>query len=572
MARAFSDACARLSPEAGAVAVHKPRESRRGDYVCSAAISLAAALKKNPREVAEEVLRKTALPGFVESAEIAGPGYINIKISAAAKLAVVGEILRAGAGFGRAEPKNETVLLEFVSANPTGPLHVGHGRAAAYGDSLANILEFAGYRVLREYYVNDAGRQIDILAASAWLRFFSADAEPLPEGAYQGEYLGAAAPAAGQFLQNAPPPDVKKLRAEMRGKTPDETAGILAAAMRKWFKTEDACGGFVCAVADSVLTLIKNDLGALGVKFDRWFSERKMRGENKIAEAVAALQKNPDNIYEKDGALWFRAAAFGDDKDRVLRRANGEWTYFAADAAYHLGKFSRAKGRLRLLNIWGADHHGYAARLSAAVRAMGCDANLLKIELIQFVSLVEDGRRAKMSTRAGEFVPLAELVEEIGSDAARFFYISRKNDQHLDFDMKLAADKSRNNPAHYMRYAHARANSVLRKWTESGGVLDELAGADCAPLADNPAALQLCAKLADFPDAAARAAENRAPHSLAAFLRELAGELHNYYEQTRILSEPPDDAMLARLAALAAAKSALKTGLNLLGMSAPESM
>ena len=569
LARAFSDGCARVSPAAGAAAVQKPRDSRRGDFVCTAAIPLAAALKQNPRGVAEEILQKTALPDFVESADIAGAGYINIKIYAAAKLAVIGEILRRGADFGRAAAKNETILLEFVSANPTGPLHIGHGRAAAYGDSLAKILAFSGYEVRREYYVNDAGRQTDILAASVWLRYFLPETESLPEGAYQGDYL-ADIPAAKEFLQPMPAPDLEKLRAEIRGKSADETADILAAAMRAGFDSPARREEFIRTVAKSVLAMIKRDLDALKVApFDCWFSERAMRGEDKIAAAITALRRG-DNIYEKDGALWFRATAFGDDKDRVLRRANGEFTYFAADIAYHHDKFSRpARARLRLLNILGADHHGYITRLSAAMAALGHDGKLLETQLIQFVALINDGRRAKMSTRAGEFVELTALVEEIGPDAARFFYVSRKNDQHLDFDIKLAMDKSRKNPVYYLQYAHARADAVLRKWE---GDAESLAAADCAPLAENPAALELCARLAAFPAAAARAAEDRAAHSLAAFLQELAGDLHNYYEQTRILAEPPDSAMEARLAALAAAKTVMQTGLGLLGMTAPERM
>lgn len=570
LARAFSDACALLSPAAGAAPVQKPRDPRRGDYVCAAAIPLAAALKQNPRGIAETILQKTALPDFVESADIAGAGYINVKISAAAKLAVIGEVLRRGEEFGRAAAKNETVLLEFVSANPTGPLHIGHGRAAAYGDSLAKILDFAGYEVWREYYVNDAGRQADILAASAWLRFFFPDGE-MPDGAYQGEYLRAASPAAEQFLRRAPRPDIEKLRAALRGKSPDDAADALAAAMRAGFESRGECENFIRAAAESVLAMIKRDLAAMNVVFNdnEWFSERAMRGENKIAGAIDLLRRDGENVYEKDGALWFRASAFGDDKDRVLRRANGEYTYFAADVAYHRDKFSRpAKGRLRLLNILGADHHGYITRLSAAAAAMGYDADLLETQLIQFVALINDGRRAKMSTRAGEFVPLKALVDEIGADAARFFYVSRKNDQHLDFDIKLAMDKSRKNPVHYLQYAHARAASVFRKW----GTNTDFLTADCKILADTPAALELCMRMEEFPAAVARAAKDRAVHSLTAFLQEFAAALHNYYEQTPILGAPNHETLLARLAALAAAKTVLKTGLTLLGMSAPESM
>ncbi len=572
LARAFSEACAALSPESRAATVQPPRDPRHGDYACAAAIGLAAALRQNPRAVAEQILQKMALPDFVESAEIAGAGYINVKIKPVAKTGIIGEILQLGADFGRAAAKNETVLAEFVSANPTGPLHVGHGRAAAYGDSMANILRFAGYEVWREYYVNDAGRQADILAASAWLRHFSPPDAEMPEGAYRGEYLREVLPALQEFFSAARPPALEKLRASLKDKSPDETADMLAAAMRESFEAPAAREGFVRAVAAAVLAMIKSDLDALGVApFDRWFSERDMRGEDKIAAALSRLQqRESDMLYEKDGALWFRASAAGDDKDRVLRRANGEWTYFAADIAYHHDKFSRpAKGRLRLLNIWGADHHGYNARLAAAVAALGHERELMEIEMIQFVSLINDEGRVKMSTRAGEFVSLAALVDAIGCDAARFFYVSRANGQRLDFDLRLAAEKSRKNPVFYLQYAHARAASVLRNW---GGDEATLAAADCAVLADNPAALELCARLAAFPEAAAAAAKFRAAHMLAAFMQETAAALHNYYEQTRILRDPPDKGMPARLAALAAAKRVLQTGLELLGMSAPESM
>ncbi|MGI9298531.1 MAG: arginine--tRNA ligase [Gammaproteobacteria bacterium] len=571
LARVFADACAEFSADAdAAAAIETPREKGRGDFACAAAMRLAAALKRPPRDIAADILRRAALPDFVEDARVDG-GYINITIKTAAKLAVVRGAILGGADFGRGEAKSETVLLEFVSANPTGPLHIGHGRAAAYGDSLANILEFAGYEVRREYYVNDAGRQAEILAASVWLRrWLSARGrgEEPPAGAYLGDYLAAAEEETRAMLP-PPSPEVDALLREMRGaNSPDRAGDLLAAAMRDYFSSAKTCAAFVRAVSEYVLRIIKKDLELLAVSdFDRWFSEQTMHEKEAPAAAIDVLQKrDPAHLYEKDGALWFRATDRGDDKDRVLRRADGRYTYFAADIAYHRDKFSRGG---RLINVLGADHHGYVPRLKAAVAALGHDAAEMETVLIQFVSLINAGQRIKMSTRGGEFVSLEVLVREIGRDAARFFYVSRKNDRHLDFDLRLAAERSRKNPVFYLQYAHARAASVLRIW---GGNARDLADADCAALSENAAAMELCSRLAAFPAAAEQAASDRAAHSLAAFLQELAAALHNYYERTRILVEPPDDGMPGRLALLAAAQIALRNGLSLLGVSAPQRM
>ena len=569
LARAFADACAELSADAVAP-IETPREKGRGDFACAAPLRLAAILKRPPRDIAEDILRRVALPDFVEDAQISG-GYINIAIKISAKLAVVGEALSRGADFGRGAAKNETVLLEFVSANPTGPLHIGHGRAAAYGDSLARILEFAGCKVLREYYVNDAGRQAEILAASVWLRRWLLErgrGEKPPAGAYRGDYLAAAEEETRAML-SAPPPDIDALLRAMQAQDAEGAGDLLAAAMRDYFSEPATRNAFVAAVSAHVLRTIKNDLSALGVAdFDRWFSEQSMHDADAPAAAIDALKKRaPENVYEKDGALWFRAAACGDDKDRVLRRADGRHTYFAADIAYHSDKFSR--GATRLINVLGADHHGYVPRLSASVAALGHDADKMETLLIQFVSLVNRGQRMKMSTRGGDFVPLSELIQEIGKDAARFFYVARKNDRHLDFDLRLAAERSRKNPVFYLQYAHARADAVLRGW---GGEIGALASADCGALAENPAATALCAQVAAFPSVAAQAADARAVHSVAAFLQELAAALHHYYEQTRILAEPPDEGMSGRLALLAAAQIALRNGLSLLGVYAPAKM
>lgn len=579
LARVFADACAQLS-DAEVAPVEESREKARGDFSCAAAMRLAPVLKRPPPDIAADILRRAAaaMPDFVEEARVDG-AYINIKIKTAAKLAIVGEVLARGEDFGRGEDKNETVLLEFVSANPTGPLHIGHGRAAAYGDSLANIMTFAGYEVLREYYVNDAGRQAEILAASVWLRRLLRECgggEEIPAGAYRGDYLAEVEEEtrALSVADIVSPPDLESflesLLQKMRAATADEAGDILAAAFAESFAPQSERGNFVRAVSGSVLAMIKKDLESLGVHFadDEFFSEQKMHDQNLPAAAIDKMRaRSPDLIYEKDGALWFRATASGDSKDRVLQRADGRRTYFAADVAYHRDKLSR--NATRLINVLGADHHGYVPRLRAAVAALGHDATKMETVLIQFVALVNRGQRTKMSTRAGEFVRLSDLVDEIGKDAARYFYVSRKNDQHLDFDLALAKEQSRKNPVFYLHYAHARAASVLRGWQ---GETASLPDADCAALADNPAALELCARLAEFPGMVAQTADNRAVHLTAAFLQELAAAMHHYYEKTRILCDPPDDGMRGRLALLVAAQTVLRNGLNLLGIAAREKM
>ena len=575
LARVFADACAELS-SAAVSPIETPREKMRGDFACAAALQLARILKRPPPDIAAAILSRAALPDFVEEAKIEG-GYINIKIKAISKLAIVDEVLSRGGDFGRGEDKNESVLLEFVSANPTGPLHVGHGRAAAYGDSLANILQFAGCKVMREYYVNDAGRQAEILAASVWLRRLLRErgrGEEIPAGAYRGDYLADVESETRVLPPPESPPDVDRILADMRANSADRAGDILAAAMGESFP-ESARTAFVRAVSDHVLAIIKTDLRLLGVRdFDNWFSEQSMHDKGLPDLAIDKIREHsPDALYEKDGALWFRATARGDSKDRVLRRADGRRTYFAADIAYHRDKFSR--GMSRLINVLGADHHGYVPRLKAAVDALGCDSEKMETVLIQFVALVNQGQRMKMSTRAGEFVRLSELIKAIGKteaegkDAARFFYVSRKNDQHLDFDLRLAAERSRKNPVFYLQYAYARAASILRSW---GGDVGALCGADLAALTQNPAAAALCARLAEFPVVISQAADDRAVHSLATFLQELAAAMHHYYEQTRILGETPDAGMRGRLALLAAAQTVLRNGLTLLGISVRESM
>ena len=588
------DACVAVGGDI-AVLLEKPRDAAHGDYACPAAMQLARVLKRPPRDLADDILRHFTPPDFVAATSIAGGGFINIRLSNTAKTAIIADILRQGEDYGRGTPKDETILLEFVSANPTGPLHVGHGRAAAFGDSLANILSFGGWSVWREYYLNDTGRQAAILAASVWLRHWLAQTEAdfaMPPGSYRGDYLRLVAERIAPRLAGHSAPDLAALFAKL---SPDNSGGddanadILIAAMPQFF-AEGEADSFIDAVVEAVLEQnIQRDLELLGVSFDRWFSEKSLHREGKIIAAIDSLRdKSPTSLYDKDGALWFRATAFGDDKDRVLRRANGQFTYFAADVAYHYDKFTArqsrevpTKNRLRLINVLGADHHGYVQRLSAALRALGYEH--MEARLIQFVSLIENGKRLKMSTRAGDFVSLADLIDKVedkmggdkeervkaACDAARYFYISRKNDQPLDFDLQLATEKSRKNPVFYAQYAHARTCRLLRKWD---GDINHLAAADGARLADDEAAVAVCGALLDFPEVVARAAADCVVNPLAVYVQALATAMHNFYEQTRILSGDDEDLRRARLALLAAARQTLAVALRLLGVRAPEEM
>ena len=616
------DACVAVGGDI-AVLLEKPRDAAHGDYACPAAMQLARVLKRPPRDLADDILRHFTPPDFVAATSIAGGGFINIRLSNTAKTAIIADILRQGEDYGRGTPKDETILLEFVSANPTGPLHVGHGRAAAFGDSLANILSFGGWSVWREYYLNDTGRQAAILAASVWLRHWLAQTEAdfaMPPGSYRGDYLHNIAEHIASDLKGLPPDerthkyfvalqyllfkkyslsDATPILEELLPKfssdnSGDANADTLVAAMQKFFTKDDKdVDSFIEAVVAVVHQVnIKLDLELLDVSFDRWFSEKSLHCEGKIIRAIDSLRdKSPASLYDKDGALWFRATAFGDDKDRVLRRANGQFTYFAADVAYHYDKFtdreSRRKpgdvptSRLRLINVLGADHHGYVQRLSAALHVLGYEN--MEVRWIQFVSLLENGKRLRMSTRAGDFVSLADLIHKMedkmggdkeervkaACDAARYFYISRKNDQPLDFDLQLATEKSRKNPVFYAQYAHARTCRLLRKWD---GDITHLAAADGARLADDEAAVAVCGALLDFPEVVARATADCVVNPLAVYVQALATAMHNFYEQTRILSGDDEDLRRSRLALLAAARQTLAVALRLLGVRAPEEM
>ncbi len=489
---------------------------------------------------------------------MAGAGFLNIRVKPEAKLEVIRQVLEQGKDYGRVKTeKEESIQIEFVSANPTGPLHVGHGRGAAYGDSLAKLLEFAGARVTREFYVNDAGRQMDILALSVWLRYLqmrNMDV-PFPEEGYRGDYVrDIAARLADENLAG---------KADFSGVLPDADAEIDRLIDLAKTTLGDGWKRVHRFALEAMLADQREDLAAFGVSFDHWSSEQALHDKGLIDKALRLLQAR-GHLFEQGGALWFRSSAFGDEKDRVVRRENGQYTYFASDIAYHLDKFER--GFDRVIDVWGADHHGYVPRVKGALEAFGLDPGRLEIALVQFAVLYRNGEKVAMGKRSGEFVTLRELREEVGNDAARFFYVLRKSDQHLDFDLDLAKSESSDNPVYYVQYAHARVCSVFAQiegW-------DFPKNLSLEPLKSDRELL-LAQRLAEFPELILTAARERAPHSLAFYLRELAAEFHSYYNAERILV---DDETLrsARLALSAAVRQTLANGLSLLGVSAPEKM
>ncbi|MCK6393121.1 arginine--tRNA ligase [Zoogloea sp.] len=547
--------------------LERPKQAGHGDFASNLALQLAKPLKRNPRELANLLLAELPASGLIAKAEVAGAGFINFTLVADAKTAVVGAVLAAGEAYGRGVKTGVRVQVEYVSANPTGPLHVGHGRGAAYGASLSDVLDFAGFEVTREYYINDAGRQMDILALSTWLRYLDlfGIAIPFPPNAYQGDYVKD---MAAQIKEGHADRFAKVSAADVLAGAPGVEAdkeGHLDALIAN---AKNLLGSDYAWVHGFALTEQlgdgREDLGEFGVTFDKWFSERSLFDTGLVEKAVTALEA-AGHIYVQDGAKWFRSTAFGDEKDRVVQRENGLFTYFASDIAYHANKYER--GFDRIIDIWGADHHGYIPRVKGALEALGLPPGKLDVALVQFAVLYRDGQKAAMSTRSGEFVTLRELRKEVGNDACRFFYVLRKADQHLDFDLDLAKSQSNENPVYYIQYAHARLCSVLNQWN---GVLADLAEADLARL-DNERELALCARLTAFPEVVQSAAADYAPHQIAFYLKDLAGEFHSYYNAERMLVDD-EGLKLARLALAAAVRHVIRNGLRLLGVSAPDSM
>jgi arginyl-tRNA synthetase len=581
LANLLEQAVADILPgQQAVIELERPKSAEHGDFACNVAMRLAKPLKKNPRELAQSIVSALPASALIEKAEIAGAGFINLKLKPEAWAGIVRAIHDQGTRFGRGNMgKGQSIQVEYVSANPTGPLHVGHGRGAAYGASLANVLEAAGYGVTREYYVNDAGRQMDILALSAWLRYLELQGilVPFPSNAYQGEYVREMAQAIfrehgdryvhdpSRILDGVPArPDSELVEGgDPQAKAQNEAHldGLIAAAKKLLGIDYGYFHGFVL---HEQLSDCREDLLEFGVSFDEWFSEKSLFDTGKVAEAVKKLDA-AGHLYEQDGARWFKATAFGDEKDRVVQRANGEFTYFASDIAYHANKFER--GFNQIIDVWGADHHGYIPRVKAALTAMGLDADRLVVSLVQFAVLYRGGQKVQMSTRSGSFVTLRELRGEVGNDAARFYYVLRKSDQHLDFDLDLAKSQSNDNPVYYIQYAHARICSVLTEW---GGEPSALTHADVGTLT-SPYELDLMKRLMAYPETLEAAARELSPHQIAYYLKDLAGDLHTYYNAEKFLV-PDESLKLARLSLITATRQVLSNGLAILGVSAPEKM
>ena len=553
---------------AAASRVERTRDPAHGDFASNVALVLSKRVGMKPRELASMVSEHLGGSEGIEDISVAGPGFINIRLARSAWLALIDQIREQGKAYGQSNVGGDKrVMVEFVSANPTGPLHVGHGRGAAYGDAVARVLRAAGYDTYKEYYVNDAGRQMDILAFSIWLRYLEkcGDSVAFPSNGYKGAYIHDVA----DILIDR---HGEELRAPVGGmfdglpEDEDQAIDLLVERCKNALGPERFDKLFDCGCETQVED-IRQDLAEFGVEFDNWFSERSLVTNGAMEDSVALLEKN-GHVYEKDGAKWFRATDFGDEKDRVVMRANGTHTYFATDLAYHYDKGQR--GFERILDIFGADHHGYVKRIKASFEALGHSPEKLDILLVQFAILYRGGEKVSMSTRGGEFVTLRELREEVGNDAARFFYALRRPDQHMDFDLDLAKSQSSENPVYYIQYAHARICSVFRQIAEKGMETP----ADASPnyaLLEEEREIALLQSLSRFPEVVEAAANALEPHQVAYYLRDLATAFHGYYNAHPFLSSEPE-LRLARLGLIDATRQVIANGLELLGVSAPQSM
>ncbi|MGE4570190.1 MAG: arginine--tRNA ligase [Gammaproteobacteria bacterium] len=548
------------------------KDKAHGDYATNVALMLSKQAKCAPKVLAEQIIAKLSDSSLIRKTEIAGPGFINFFLSAATNNAVVTEILTSADDYGLSNVgEGKRVLLEFVSANPTGPLHVGHGRGAAYGATIANLMRAVGFEVDNEYYVNDAGRQMDILTVSIFLRYLSIFGEELrfPDNGYQGDYIqdiakNVVAEYGERWRKSADElfEDICKDEAEGG----DKEAHIDALVARSKQLLGEGYQAVFRVGIDLILGGIKDDLAEFGVDYQQWFSEQSLI-DSGLAKSTTDTLQSTGHIYEKDGALWFKTTDYDDEKDRVVVRENGIHTYFASDIAYHLEKFDR--GYDKVINVWGADHHGYIARVKASIAALNHDPDKLEILLVQFANLYRGGKKVKMSTRSGSFVTLEELRNEVGNDAARFFYVMRKSEQHMDFDLDLAKSKTNENPVFYIQYAHARICSVLRQAGEKE-ITVNTSHADLSLLVED-SEKSLLKELSRYKSIVESSALQYEPHQLAYYLKDLASYFHSYYNACPFLV---DDVSLtqARLALIIASKQVLVNGLSLLGVSAPESM
>jgi len=558
--------------------VERTRDPSHGDFATNVAMVLAKRARTKPRDLAERIIAALPPSPLIDRVEIAGPGFINFRLSADAYRALIPEIMAQGPNYGRSNiGAGKRVQVEFVSANPTGPLHVGHGRGAAYGAVVADLLAAVGFNVHREYYVNDAGRQMDILGTSVWLRYLELCGEALsfPSNGYKGDYVwdvaaslhrehGDAYRVDAAEVQKGMPPD--EIEGEADG---DKEAHIDALIANSKRLLGDNRYRFVFELGlNTILDDIRNDLGEFGVDYQGWYSERSLTESGAVNKAIERL-RDAGHLYEQAGALWFRSTAFGDEKDRVVVRENGQTTYFASDIAYHMDKLER--GFDRVIDVWGADHHGYIPRVKAALTALGDDADRLDVLLVQFAVLYRGGEKVQMSTRSGDFVTLRQLRKEVGRDAARFFYVMRRCEQHMDFDLDLAKSQSADNPVYYVQYANARVESVLRQAADRGIALEPSTGTTNLERLTEDHEQALLRSLARYPEVVETAALNEEPHLVTTYLRELANNFHTYYNAHQFLV---GDAALrdARIKLILAARQVLRNGLGLIGVSAPSEM
>ncbi len=553
------------------ISIQDNKENQYGDLASNIALVLAKPLKRNPKEIAEEIKGKFITDKEIVKVDVAGPGFINFFLSKESHGAILRDISIQKDKFGKFESNNKKVLIEYVSSNPTGPLHVGHGRGAVFGSVLSRLLKEAGFQVDEEYYVNDFGRQMNILSVSLWIRYaqiFDKNIKMLNNG-YQGDYLIVIA----QHL--------KKLRSDELFDDDDEIKSLLEYENEEAEKhTDEVIDSIKSKLNDEfsyvrdfalreILELIKEDLLEFGVDHNKWFSESSLYESeshdlSKVDQSIDELSSK-GFVYEKEGAIWFKSSELGDDKDRVLKRGNGEFTYFASDVAYHLDKYDR--GYDRIINIWGSDHHGYLPRVKAAMEASEKNVEKLEVVFIQFANLIRAGKKVTMSTRSGEFITLKELIEEVTSEAARFFYINRKADQHLDFDLDLAKEQSKDNPLYYIQYAHARICSVLRK---SKVQEEELTTSELG-LLDSNKEIEIQKILKQYPPLIERAALASEPHLICYYLKDLASIFHSYYNTEKFIVED-QKLMNSRLFLLSGVKQVIYNGLTVLGINAPHEM
>lgn len=543
---ALNDAVKGLGVDNVTAEFERPKHEGHGDRAASVAMRLAKTLKSNPREIAQRI-SEGLKSDVVAKTEIAGPGFLNVFLSGKFYAEAVADILRQGESYGGVNLGNKRrVQVEFVSANPTGPLHIGHGRGAAVGDSVARILSFTGWDVQREYYVNDSGLQITNLGKSTQARYFEILGKniPFPENGYKGAYIY----------------DIAREIINLEG---DKFLGM---------PLDDSLECFKKYTADKIMAGIRDDLELFRVGFDNFFPEGYLHENGLVKSAMNELKSN-GYAYEQDGALWFRTeSTIGDDKDRVLIRANGIPTYYASDIAYHRDKFI-TRGFERVIDVWGADHHGYIARMKAAVKAMGKNPDDFIVLLIQLVNLLRDGEIVTMSTRAGEFITLREVLDEAGVDAARFFFLMRRSDSQLDFDLDLATKQGNENPVYYVQYAHARISGIIREYVNRGGSLDSISAERIpAEIFTDKDARELADSLSRWPDAVREASEELAPQVLTGYVLNLAGIFHSFYNTNRIIDEPDSGVREGRINLVRAAKIVIATCLGLLGVNAPERM